>query len=42
MRLDSDRLPTSMMEVPCHQDLSLATMARIADSVREVLAPAGN
>jgi perosamine synthetase len=36
------RLRTSMMEVPCHQDLSLATMARIAACVRDVLVPAGN
>ena len=35
------RLRTGLMEVPCHQDLSLATMARIADCVREALAPGG-
>ena len=29
-----------MMEVPCHQDLTLPTMAKIAACVREVLAPA--
>jgi dTDP-4-amino-4,6-dideoxygalactose transaminase len=34
------RLRTGMMEVPCHQDLSLATMATIAASVRDVLSPA--
>jgi dTDP-4-amino-4,6-dideoxygalactose transaminase len=34
------RLRTSLMEVPCHQDLSLATMATIAASVRDVLSPA--
>jgi dTDP-4-amino-4,6-dideoxygalactose transaminase len=33
------RLRTSLMEIPCHQDLSLATMARIAACVRDVLAP---
>jgi perosamine synthetase len=32
------KLRTSMMEVPCHQDLSLATMAKIAASVRDVVA----
>jgi hypothetical protein len=31
------RLRTGMMEVPCHQDLSLATMEKIAAGVREVL-----
>ncbi|HYV20167.1 MAG TPA: DegT/DnrJ/EryC1/StrS family aminotransferase [Verrucomicrobiae bacterium] len=31
------RLRTGMMEVPCHQDLSLATMEKIAASVRDVL-----
>jgi perosamine synthetase len=30
-------LRTSMMEVPCHQDLSLATMEKVAASVRDVL-----
>jgi dTDP-4-amino-4,6-dideoxygalactose transaminase len=34
------RLRTSMMEVPCHQDLTLPTMAKIAACVRQVLAPA--
>jgi len=36
------RLRTSLMELPCHQDLSLATMATIATSVREVLASGRN
>jgi perosamine synthetase len=31
------RLRTSVMEVPCHQDLSLRTMAKIATCVRDVL-----
>jgi len=30
-------LRRSMMEIPCHQDLSLRTLARVATSVREVL-----
>jgi hypothetical protein len=37
--LRAARLRTSMMEVPCHQDRSFATMARIAACVRDVLAP---
>lgn len=36
------RLGTSMMEIPCHQDLDLATMAKIAACVRDVLVPAGS
>jgi len=31
------RLRTGMMEIPCHQDLSLATMEKIAAGVRGVL-----
>ena len=36
-------LRTSVMEIPCHQDLTLRTMARIAECVRDVLTqdPAG-
>ena len=32
------RLRRSVLEVPCHQDLSLETLAVIVDSIREVLA----
>ena len=35
---DVARLRTGLMEVPCHQDLNLATMATIAAGVRDVLA----
>jgi hypothetical protein len=31
------KLRSSIVEVPCHQDLTLATMAKIADVVRDVI-----
>jgi dTDP-4-amino-4,6-dideoxygalactose transaminase len=31
-------LRKSIVEIPCHQDLSLATLARVASAVREVVA----
>jgi dTDP-4-amino-4,6-dideoxygalactose transaminase len=43
---EAAKLRTSIVEIPCHQDLTLATMAKIVNAVREVLmaelTPAGN
>jgi perosamine synthetase len=36
---DVARLRTSVLEVPCHQDLTLETLEAIADEIRDVLAP---
>jgi hypothetical protein len=36
------RLRTSMMEVPCHQDLSLATLEKVAANIRAVLSEKEN
>jgi dTDP-4-amino-4,6-dideoxygalactose transaminase len=35
---DVARLRRSVLEVPCHQDLSLETLARVVDAIRDVLA----
>jgi perosamine synthetase len=35
---DAAKLRTSVVEIPCHQDLTLATMAKIADVIVDVLA----
>ena len=43
---EAAKLRTSIVEIPCHQDLTLETMAKIVNAVREVLmaelTPAGN
>jgi hypothetical protein len=33
------RLRRSLVEVPCHQDLTLATLAAVVDAIRDVLMP---